>query len=185
MKIKTVGRQEFVIGGWLPGKGRRSETIGALLLGVYEADGSLRYVGRVGSGFSERRARAPRARLLEPLAREQLPVRGRRRVPRAGAVFCEPRLVAEVVVQRVDRRTGSLRHPVYEGLREDKPAERSWSARTRRRAARAQPTPGPRAPAAATRAGRSEPATAGAAAADRHRAGRAHGAPSPRSKAAS
>ena len=45
--MKSFGRQEFVIGGWLPGKGRRRESIGALLLGVYEPDGTLRYVGRV------------------------------------------------------------------------------------------------------------------------------------------
>ena len=54
VKVKSTGRQEFVVGGWLPGKGKRTGTIGALLLGVHDADGGLRYVGRVGSGLNER-----------------------------------------------------------------------------------------------------------------------------------
>ena len=67
VKVKNVGRQEFVIGGWMPGKGRRAERIGALLLGVHEPDGALRYVGRVGSGFSDPELERL-ARLLVPLA---------------------------------------------------------------------------------------------------------------------
>ena len=57
LKIKHTQRQELVIGGWIPGEGRRSERIGALLMGVYEGEGDdrrLRYAGRVGTGFTER-----------------------------------------------------------------------------------------------------------------------------------
>jgi ATP-dependent DNA ligase len=53
VKVKRVARQELVVGGWMPGKGKRGESIGALLGGVHEDGGRLRYVGRVGSGFSD------------------------------------------------------------------------------------------------------------------------------------
>jgi len=121
IKIKTTGRQEFVIGGWLPGQGKRSLRIGALLLGVYDPDGSLRYVGRVGSGLSE--AEIDRlATLLEPLQRPDSPFTAGDRPPR-GAVFSEPKLLAEV--QFTEWTHGAnLRHPVYKGLRTDKAPER-------------------------------------------------------------
>ncbi|MDE3130443.1 MAG: non-homologous end-joining DNA ligase, partial [Acidobacteriota bacterium] len=50
-KIKNWGRQEAVIGGWRAGQGGRAGSIGALLLGVHDAHGQLRYIGRVGTGF--------------------------------------------------------------------------------------------------------------------------------------
>ena len=53
LKVKNVGRQEFVIGGWLPGEGRRRNRLGAILLGYFD-DGELRYAGKVGTGFSDR-----------------------------------------------------------------------------------------------------------------------------------
>src|SRR5581483_9647134 len=52
LKIKHTRRQELVIGGWVPGEGRRAERIGALLMGYYEG-GRFRYAGRVGTGFTE------------------------------------------------------------------------------------------------------------------------------------
>jgi bifunctional non-homologous end joining protein LigD len=120
LKIKRPGRQEFVVGGWLAGKGTRSRKVGALLLGVYDrdGDGALRYAGRVGSGFKERDLERL-AKLLGPLARETSPFSGGG-APR-GAFFCEPRLVAEVSFTEWTP-DGRLRHPVYLGLREDKPA---------------------------------------------------------------
>jgi bifunctional non-homologous end joining protein LigD len=119
VKIKNFGRQELVIGGWLPGEGRREERIGALLVGVYDAHGKLRYAGRVGTGFSD--AELDRlAELLAPLRREDSPFETGERPPR-GAVFCEPRLVAEVEFSAWTAR-GSLRQPSYKGLREDKDA---------------------------------------------------------------
>lgn len=50
-KVKHHIRQETVIGGWLPGAGRRLDRIGALLVGVYDA-GRFRYAGEVGTGFT-------------------------------------------------------------------------------------------------------------------------------------
>jgi bifunctional non-homologous end joining protein LigD len=119
IKVKNFGRQEFVIGGWLPGEGRRKDRIGALLVGIYDTDGTFRYAGRVGTGFSD--AELDRlAGLLEPLRREDSPFEAGEPPPR-GAVFCEPRLVAEVEFSEWTA-SGSLRHPSYKGLREDKSA---------------------------------------------------------------
>jgi bifunctional non-homologous end joining protein LigD len=120
LKIKRVARQELVVGGWLPGKGKRQHTIGALLLGVHEAGGALRYVGRVGSGFND--AELTRlSGLLSPLQQAHSPFSRGERPPRE-AVFCQPRLVVEVeFTQWTDG--GSLRHPVYMGLRNDKAAD--------------------------------------------------------------
>jgi bifunctional non-homologous end joining protein LigD len=123
-KIKNVNRQELVIGGWLPGEGRRQERIGALLVGVHEEgdDGPLRFAGRVGTGFTE--AELDRlAGVLAPLVRDASPfdvVPKAVKIPRE-AVWVEPELVAEVEFVEWTRE-GVLRAPSYKGLREDKPA---------------------------------------------------------------
>jgi bifunctional non-homologous end joining protein LigD len=118
-KIKNVGRQELVIGGWLPGEGRRERRIGALLVGVYDPDGAFRYAGRVGTGFSD--AELDRlGKLLKPLKREDSPFTAGERPPR-GAVYVEPQLVAEIEFSEWTS-AGVLRHPSYKGLREDKDA---------------------------------------------------------------
>ncbi|HEV3035220.1 MAG TPA: DNA ligase D [Solirubrobacteraceae bacterium] len=120
IKVKTTARQELVVGGWMPGKGKRANSIGALLLGVYEDEGVLRYAGRVGSGFGEDDLQCL-SRLLAPLERPTSPF-GAGESPPRGAIFCEPRLVVEVEFTSWTS-AGSLRHPVYKGLREDKPPE--------------------------------------------------------------
>ncbi len=115
-KVKNANRQEVVIGGWLPGEGRRTDRIGALLVGVHE-DGALRYAGRVGTGFSD----ATLAMLGERLGalRDDANPFGRKG-PR-GAIWVRPELLAEVEFTEWTK-DGMLRHPSFKGLREDKPA---------------------------------------------------------------
>ena len=121
LKIKHTARQEVVVGGWVPGDGKRRDRIGALLVGVREDDGSLRHVGRVGTGFTESEL-ARLAEMLRPLEREDSPFApGGPKIPR-GAVFADPELVAEVEF-REWTDGGQLRAPSYKGLRDDKPAE--------------------------------------------------------------
>ena len=75
LKLKIERTQEVVVGGWRPGKGGRRDSVGSLLLGI--PDGSkLRYVGRVGSGFSTRELKELRQTAGRHAA-EDLPVRGR------------------------------------------------------------------------------------------------------------
>ena len=52
-RSSTTATQEVVVGGWRPGNGRRADSVGALLLGIPDGDG-LRYVGKVGTGFTDR-----------------------------------------------------------------------------------------------------------------------------------
>jgi bifunctional non-homologous end joining protein LigD len=116
-----VRSQEVVIGGWLPGKGRREGELGALLVGYYERDGderSLRYAGKVGTGFDTAALRMLGER-LEPLARRKSPFEGRQ--PQKDSRFVEPELVCEVEFSEWTS-AGTLRHPSYKGLRDDKPA---------------------------------------------------------------
>lgn len=117
LKIKNIQRQELVIGGWTEGKGSRSKRIGALHLGVYEHD-ALRYAGKLGTGFDAKELELI-AGLLEPIAREDSPFTGSQ--PPEGAHFVEPQLVCEVEFTEWTR-AGTLRHPSYKGLRDDKPA---------------------------------------------------------------
>ncbi len=118
VKVKNLNRQEVVIGGWMPGEGRRRERIGALLVGVRE-DGHLRYAGRVGTGFTE--AELDRlATFLAPLERSASPFDAPDQPkPPRGAVWVEPRYVAEVEF-REWTQGNQLRAPSYKGLRDDK-----------------------------------------------------------------
>jgi bifunctional non-homologous end joining protein LigD len=119
LKVKNVHAQEVVIGGWLPGKGRREEMIGALLAGYFEehnGEALLRYAGKVGTGFTDEDLRRL-AELLEPLRRADSPFAGRQ--PPRDSVFVDPRLVAEVEFSEWTS-AGTLRHPSFKGLRDDK-----------------------------------------------------------------
>jgi bifunctional non-homologous end joining protein LigD len=119
LKVKNLGRQEFVIGGWEPGEGRRRNRLGSLLLGYFDEKGTLRYAGKVGTGFSDRDLDELIER-LEPLARKTNPFVGRRG-PR-NANYVEPRLVAEVEFRELTAE-GMIRHGSFKGLREDKPPD--------------------------------------------------------------
>jgi len=115
LKIKNHRRQEFVVGGWLPGQGNRAATIGALLIGYYD-EGHLKYAGRVGTGFTaDELGRLERT--LAPLRRETSPFDPPPRLK--DAQFVEPKLVAEIRFSEWTR-AGIVRHPAYLGLRDDK-----------------------------------------------------------------
>lgn len=118
-KTALLATQEVIIGGWTTGKGRRAGTLGALLVGAHDAQGRLRYLGDVGTGFTDRMLDDLRARLAalhqpsspfdDPVPREQ----ARR------AHWVSPQLVGEVEYRSLtrDRR---LRHAAWRGLRADK-----------------------------------------------------------------
>jgi bifunctional non-homologous end joining protein LigD len=117
LKIKNVLRQEFVIGGFTAGGGRRQDSIGALLVG-YNADGELHYAGKVGTGYSDATL-AMLAKRLKPLVRKRSPFAVG--TPPKDVTFVKPELVCECGFAEWTRQ-GLLRQPSFLGLREDKNA---------------------------------------------------------------
>jgi bifunctional non-homologous end joining protein LigD len=122
LKIKTHGRQEFVICGWTKGQGRRAGTFGSLVLGVRRGKEYV-WVGNVGTGFSERTIDELLAK-LRPLERESSPFADVPKMPKVrkgGVVWVDPKLVCEVEFLEWTH-DGHLRAPSFQGLRDDKPA---------------------------------------------------------------
>ncbi|MVZ89997.1 ATP-dependent DNA ligase [Microbacter sp. ANSKLAB05] len=118
LKQKLLTTTEAVVGGWRPGKGGRSGSLGSLLLGL-PAETGLAYIGRVGTGFTDKQARALLAE-LEHLRRktspfvEQLPADARR-----DAVWVTPEIVVEVRHQGFTD-DGNMRQPSWRDIRRDK-----------------------------------------------------------------
>ena len=127
-KAKALNRQEFVVVGWSDPEGSRPH-LGALLLGYYTDDGKLIYAGRVGTGMPVKVLMITRSR-LDPLARKTMPLsvkppRGNRfgsALVLSRVHWVEPKLVCEITYLTWTA-DNLLRHTVYVGLREDKPAE--------------------------------------------------------------
>jgi bifunctional non-homologous end joining protein LigD len=125
-KVKNQLSQEFVVGGWIPGKGARAQRFGSLAVGYYdeapdeaERRGEpqrLVYAGNVGTGFKEEDL-ALLVKLLEPLHAGKSPFTGRQ--PPKGAVPVEPRLVVEVEF-RAWTHNNTLRAASFKGVRDDK-----------------------------------------------------------------
>jgi bifunctional non-homologous end joining protein LigD len=123
LKVKTHGRQELVIAGYTRGQGRRTGSLGALVLGAHRADG-LVWAGNCGTGLTDREIDHLLSR-LRPLVRDTSPfaeVPTMARVRRNDVVWVEPQLVCEVELAEWTA-AGRLRAPSYKGLRDDKPAE--------------------------------------------------------------
>jgi bifunctional non-homologous end joining protein LigD len=114
IKVKNVRTQDVVIGGWTPGEGGRSSSLGSLAVGVMEDD-QLVYAGKVGTGFTDQTLALVK-RELEPLRRDSSPFSGRQ--PPKGTIFVDPRLVAHVEF-REWTGSGTLRAPSFKGLRPD------------------------------------------------------------------
>jgi bifunctional non-homologous end joining protein LigD len=118
-KVKNFRTQDVVIGGWKTGKGRREGGVGSLLLGVYEGD-DLRFVGHVGTGFSDLDLADLHKQLLV-LERPDSPFVGE--VPREHARFAnwvDPSLTGEVSFSRWTKE-GMLLHASWRGLRPEIP----------------------------------------------------------------
>ena len=117
IKIKHLLAQEVVIIGWTPGESARARTIGALLMAVPDGD-ALTYVGRVGSGFTEKDL-ADTKLVLSEIEVAATTVPDIPAADRKGAHWVEPILVGEVTYG-VWTNAGRLRIPVWRGWRPDK-----------------------------------------------------------------
>lgn len=118
VKVKCARRQEFAIVGYTAPKGSRAG-LGALLLAVTEQDGSLRYAGKVGTGFDDASLVSLQKRLAA-IETDKKPVAN---APAAGSVrWVKPELIAEVSFGEWTSG-GHIRHSVFRGLRQDKPVK--------------------------------------------------------------
>jgi bifunctional non-homologous end joining protein LigD len=120
LKVKCIKRQEFVIVGYTPSK-KDFPGFGSLILGVYEK-GKLVYSGRVGTGFSIKQ-RLELQKKLDRISQPAMPFATKPKDPGLrDAHWARPELVAEVEFTEWTEE-GSIRHPSFKGLREDKKAK--------------------------------------------------------------
>jgi bifunctional non-homologous end joining protein LigD len=117
VKTKCIKRQEFVIVGWTPSD--KSRAFRSLILAVHEG-GKLRYAGKVGTGFDAAELDRLMA-IMAPLEQQAATVDAPRGEVR-GAHWLRPKLVAEIAYTEMTN-DGTLRHPSYLGLRDDKKPE--------------------------------------------------------------
>lgn len=126
LKIKNQYRQELVIAGWVPGQGRRSGSIGAVLVGYYDQTPDqassqgrtqqLLFAGKVGTGFSDKTLADLKKKLTALKIANSPFAEG---VPDKDAVFATPSLVGEFEFTEWTPHN-TLRHPSFKGLRNDK-----------------------------------------------------------------
>jgi bifunctional non-homologous end joining protein LigD len=128
LKIKVSKRHEVVIGGFTQNEGT-SKTFSSLLVGVFERD-KLKYTGKIGTGFSDKLQKQMMQQFkklvtdknpfdVEPDVNK--PSRFRPNPPKAKVTWLKPVLVCEVSYTEVTS-DGVMRHPSFEGMREDKKA---------------------------------------------------------------
>jgi bifunctional non-homologous end joining protein LigD len=129
LKIKTEQRHEAVIAGYTRNEGSR-KTFSAVILGVYDK-GKLTFIGQAGTGFTDK-LQEKMLKALKPLETSKCPfpeepvinkpTRFRPNPPKADVVWVKPELVCEVKYQELSK-DGIMRHPSFQGLREDKKAK--------------------------------------------------------------
>ena len=126
LKVKVRKESEFVVGGYTAPAGARQH-LGALLVGLYDGV-DLRYVGKVGSGYTGE-SLADLAKRLEPLRTAMSPFSDAPRMK--DATWVRPKLVAQLAFAEWTA-DDKLRQPVFLGLRRDKaPRECRWDERER------------------------------------------------------
>lgn len=114
LKIKSVESQEVLICGYTRSEG---QLFGSLILGLYK-NGELVYAGNCGSGFNDALQKALLQR-FKPLVRETSPFGKRINLKGRKATWLEPALICEVKFTEWTSG-GSMRHPVFKGMRSDK-----------------------------------------------------------------
>jgi bifunctional non-homologous end joining protein LigD len=119
LKSKCLREQELVIGGFTE-QPKHPGMLGAFLMGYYE-NGALLFAGKVGTGFTHREGREILQK-LKRLKRDTSPFKAIPTASRRGASFAKPELVAHVSFTEWTA-DGVMRHPSFQGLRSDKPAE--------------------------------------------------------------
>ena len=119
LKSKCIKEQELVIGGYTE-QPKHPGTLGALLFGTFEGE-RLRFAGKVGTGFTHAEGR-DLMKKLRARAAPSSPFLALDTASRRGAHFVQPELVAKVNFSEWTP-DGRLRHPSFQGLREDKPAK--------------------------------------------------------------
>lgn len=124
---KVVHRRTMkaVVGGYLPGEGGRRGSLGSVLVGLHDAQGGLRWIGAVGSGFDSDDLRSMRW-ALDQLVRGESPFVDDSGIP-AGAVWSEPGVVV-VVEYRELTPDGHLRAPVFKGVSSMPPGEATFAS---------------------------------------------------------
>ncbi len=115
LKVKTVQELDCVIGGFTPGLNARASSLGALLVGLYD-EGRLRYIGSVGTGFTDKTLVAMKS-LLSSIETSASPFTEPVRIK--GARWVEPKLVCTVEYRELTSGL-KLRAPSFKGLRSDK-----------------------------------------------------------------
>lgn len=117
LKVKTEQRQEAIICGFTAPR-RSRKMFGALVLGMYDK-GELQYIGHTGSGFNEKSLREI-YKMLGPIVTDKCPF-STKPVTNMPCTWVKPKYVCEVKYTEWTK-DGLLRHPIFQGLREDKKA---------------------------------------------------------------
>lgn len=130
LKLKVQNRHEVVIGGYTKNDGS-PKPFSALLVGIYEK-GGLKYIGKIGTGFNTKMQNAMMAKFKTLIISKSpftsvpdvnKPSRFRPNPPNAKVVWLSPKLVCEVSYTEMTDEDGVMRHPSFEGMREDKNAK--------------------------------------------------------------